>query len=235
LAGGDEEKREPERAGEWEPGAEVAVEDLYVTRSPGRFDPSRRQARRRRRRRILLVLILAGAAIAGIKYGRHHVLPKRFAEVEAGQLYRSGYCEPWPLERVIERHGLRTILTLMSDEPESSEQQKEDAVALRHGVQIVRIGMPGDGRAEFELLDLAADTMADESKHPMLVHCSAGVNRTGAAYAAYRMKHCGWTFEEALAEAQKYGYSPGRTPQLRTHLQGYYQSRIVATQPASAR
>jgi hypothetical protein len=38
-----------------------------------------------------------------------------------------------------------------------------------------------------------------------LVHCEAGKGRTGVAVACYRMAVCGWTCEDAIAEAVKFG------------------------------
>ncbi len=162
----------------------------------------------------------------GIKYGRHHVLAKRFAVVVPGQLYRSGYLEQWPLARVIRKYRLKTVLTLMTNEPDMPYQQKEEALLKREGVALVRVGMPGDGCADFDLLDRAAEAIADESRRPLLVHCAAGVCRTGAAYAAWRMKYCGWDVDQALAEAGRYGITPRRKPQLCEHLRRYYESLV---------
>ncbi|UCD28374.1 MAG: dual specificity protein phosphatase family protein, partial [Planctomycetota bacterium] len=168
-----------------------------------------------------------------VKFGRHHVLPKRFAIVEAGQLYRSGYLETWPLQRVIRNHELKTVLALMNNEPDTARQQKEEAITEREGVSLIRIGMPGDGCADFDLLDRAADIIADESVRPLLVHCSAGVHRTGAAYAAWRMKYCGWSPERALAEMEEYGYNSRARPKLREHMQKYFETRVVSTSQAT--
>src|SRR5690606_37325550 len=100
-----------------------------------------------------------------------YIFPKRFAIVESSKLYRAGYCEPGPLTRVIQKHRIKTILNLLNDEPDSPEQQAEEAVVEREGVRMIRIGMPGDGLADFDLLDQAADIIADPSVHPLLVHC----------------------------------------------------------------
>jgi len=172
---------------------------------------------------ILLVLI-AGAVIA-IKLGRYHLAPRRFAVVEPGALYRSGYCEPGPLEDVIRRYGIRTILVLLTNEPDARSQQQEEEVARRQGVELIRMGMPGDGRGDFELIDRAVEVIADASKRPLLVHCWAGVQRTGIVYAAWRMKYCGWDDQRALAEAAEHGYSPARNPALGEHLRDYASSR----------
>ena len=88
----------------------------------------------------------------------------------------------------------------------------------------------------FEIEAHAADAMADASKQPMLVHCWAGVNRTGAAYVAYRLKHCGWPLERAMAEAEANGYSPDSTPQLKEHLQRYaeYLDSGSASRPSTS-
>jgi len=171
------------------------------------------------------IVVLAAAGGVGIKFGRHHVFPRRFAVVEPGQLYRSGYLEPWPLRRIIREHRLKTILTLMTDEPDTPQQQKEEAIAEQEGVQLIRIGMPGDGCGDFDLLDRAADVIANVWNRPLLVHCAAGVHRTGAAYATWRMKHCGWTVEQALAESERYGYPLAGKPDLCEHLRRYQVSR----------
>ena len=173
---------------------------------------------------IVLAGVLAGAA--AIKYGRHQFVPKRFAVVEPGQLYRSGYLEPGPLKRVIRAHNIKTILALLNNEPDTRQQQNEEAVARAEQVTLIRIGMPGDGRGDFDALDRAADVLADPANRPLLVHCAAGVHRTGAVYAAYRMKHCGWSFKQALAEGGKYGYPIAEKPELVAHLREYYESRI---------
>ena len=115
----------------------------------------------------------------------------------------------------------------MSDEPDMAHQQKEEAILEREGVALIRIGMPGDGCADFDLLDQAADVIADQAHRPLLVHCAAGVHRTSAAYAAWRMKHCGWSLDQALAEAAKYGVTVGGEPELCEHLGGYFESRIA--------
>ncbi len=185
------------------------------------------------RRVVLLGLVLLVAVALGlaIKFGQYHVVPRRFVEVVPGHVYRSGYLEQWPLRRVIEKHGIKTILTLLNDEPDNPDQEQEGRLAAEKNVCVLRIGMPGDGLAEFDKLDKAAEMLADSSNHPLLVHCAAGVNRTGAVCAAWRMKYCGWSPERALEEAERCGWSPEDNPELREHLMAYYRSR-VATQPS---
>ena len=170
----------------------------------------------------------------GIKYGRHHVFAKRFEVVEPGRIYRSGRLERGPLRRVIRRHELETILTLLGDEPESPSQQMENEMARAEGVDVIRIGMPGDGLAEHDRLDRAADVLADPARRPVLVHCAAGVHRTGATLAAWRMKHQGWSFERALEELAAHGYDAADDPRLRDHLRAYYETYVAgqATRPA---
>jgi tyrosine-protein phosphatase SIW14 len=46
----------------------------------------------------------------------------------------------------------------------------------------------------------------DESSYPILLHCKAGLHRTGRLTAIYRMEYLGWTRGEALREARANGY-----------------------------
>lgn len=179
-------------------------------------------------------LIGAGVAVCliiaislAISYGRHHVFPKRFLTVVPGQIYRSGEMEEGPFLRVMSKHQIRTILTLLNYEPDDPEQVFEQQVAAERGIKLVRISMPGDGIAQFDQLDVAADVLADNSNYPVLIHCAAGVNRTGAVIAAWRMKHCGWSFEDSIAEAERCGWSPRKNPEMRDHLREYSRTRVV--------
>ncbi len=40
----------------------------------------------------------------------------------------------------------------------------------------------------------------------MLVHCAAGVNRTGLAIGLYRIHQEGWSVAQVLAEMRRYGF-----------------------------
>jgi tyrosine-protein phosphatase SIW14 len=188
-------------------------------------------ARRQRRTTFLVVcLAVAGLIIAAALWGHDYVLPKRFAEVVPGHLYRSGLLEQWPLKRVIDQYQIRTIVCMLHYDPDDARQEHEREIAAQKGVRIVQIGMGGDGLGPFEDLEKAAAVLADEAAHPVLVHCSAGVNRTGAVFALWRMKYCGWDAERAIAEAESHGKT---NPKLAGHLRRYYQERIVAARPTS--
>jgi hypothetical protein len=44
---------------------------------------------------------------------------------------------------------------------------------------------------------------------PIFIHCEEGKDRTGFATMLYRVKHDGWTFEQALKESRALGYGIG--------------------------
>jgi protein-tyrosine phosphatase len=177
-----------------------------------------------RQKRFVLVAMVAAVVLVGlgVKFGRHYVMAKRFGVVEEGEIYRSGELREWPLERVIEEYDITTILTLLQDVPDPV-QDAERRVAREKGVRLLRIGMPGDGCADYAKLDRAADILADEKLRPILVHCAAGVNRTGAVIAAWRMKHRSWSLEEAIEESREFGYPLTDKPRLYEHINGYYE------------
>lgn len=176
---------------------------------------------------VLGVVVAVLVLVYGFRYVHHHTFPKNFGVVEQGRIYRSGMSAPGPLRDVLREHGIRTILTLLSDEP-SPEQLQQREIAREEGVRIVRISMPGNGRGTFEQLDEAAALLADPSSQPILVHCHAGANRTGVVVAAYRMRHAGWSLEQAFLEAADYDANPD----LHEYLRAYAESRSVPSTQA---
>lgn len=156
------------------------------------------------KRGLVAFTIVMVVAVVVVLLSRERLFAKRFAVVEPGQIYRGGYTEPWPLKRLIQQYGVKHILCLMNLAVDD-RGPKEEKVASEMGVVLKEIPMPGNGCADFASLDVAADYIADPAHRPLFVHCAAGTQRTGAAVAAYRMKHLGWSYDRAIAEAQKCG------------------------------
>ncbi len=192
--------------------------------SAAQVSPAAKRARAIRTGLIAVVAIVAVVLV--IKYTRHHIFPKRFAVVEEGKIYRSGELERGPMERVVDEHEIRTILTLLTDLPDAREQQIEREVAEREGIEIIRIPMPGDGCAEYDDIRRAASILADESKWPILVHCAAGVHRTGVSVATYRIMYQGWDFDRAMQEAIDRGYRAHSAPAMMEHMRDFYETRL---------
>ena len=172
---------------------------------------------------LLAVLGIVGGV--GWAYGRHHLVPRRFHVVEPGIVYRGARQEYGPYRRIIEQHDIRTIITLLDDVSESHTEQVEARILADLPVRRLRFEMPGDGLGDLGAIEAAAAAVANPELQPVFVHCSAGVNRTGAVIAAYRMLHCGWSFERAMEEMDRRGASFRKNPELYEHMVRFHQER----------
>jgi protein tyrosine phosphatase (PTP) superfamily phosphohydrolase (DUF442 family) len=173
----------------------------------------------RRWRYLLVAAGLLGLAVVAEQF-KYHVWPKRFRVVEAGQIYRGGWQKPIPLRRILRTHGIKTVLNVACNPPEP-DADGEGAIVREHGLRWHKIIMPGTGLATFAQLDEAADVLADCDNRPVFVHCAAGVHRTNMAVAAYRLRHCGWTLEQALEEMTRFGFDRQRDAPQVEHLEQY--------------
>ena len=177
-----------------------------------------------RQRRILLLLLVCVAASLGwaTKHCRHYIIPKRFVIVEPGQLYRGGWQKPYPLRHILQKYQIKTLLNLAC-KPTEPDADGEGAIVREHGVNWHKILMPGTGLGTYTQLDEAADALADPAKRPVFFHCAGGTHRTNMALAAYRLKHCGWTLDQVVAELKRYRFTPSRRKQQFEHLKGYIE------------
>ncbi len=109
----------------------------------------------------------------------------------------------------VAENGYKTILNIeagnFSQKP--SYVKAEEKQALQLGLQFFHIPMhPTQGPTK-EQIDQAHAFMIDPANQPILVHCHHGKDRTGMVVAAYRMKYQGWTYDDAVAEMNSYGFS----------------------------
>lgn len=143
-------------------------------------------------------LLFANSASAGIRDNIH--------TVEDGKLYRSAQLEEKKLEKLVHEKGIKTIINLRGNKTGEKWYDDEVAVAARNNVILVDIGMSAKRLPHKKDL-LALLKAYEDVPRPILIHCRAGVDRTGEAAAIYQMLYMGKTKKEALKMlSPKYGH-----------------------------
>jgi protein tyrosine/serine phosphatase len=167
-----------------------------------------------------LVSVVLVAWLGVVVY--HEVVWKKFAVVVPGKVYRSGLLKEHQLRSAINDLGLKTVICLV---PERAEREKR--ICDEEGISFRSFTMhsSGDGRPE----DYAevVRILADDNAQPVLVHCHAGVARTGAAIALFRMSEQGWSLEQAIEELRSFERRGHIEPALRAHIENIFATRLA--------
>jgi protein tyrosine/serine phosphatase len=160
----------------------------------------------------LVVAVIVGLPVGYASYRNTHF--RNFSVVKPGVLYRSGQMSVAGLERVIHDHGIRTVITLRDADVEGEKPPdwREEAYCREQHIQYIRIRprmwsspVGGPVPAETGVKRFVA-AMDDPANYPVLVHCMAGIHRTGACVAIYRMEFDHWDNAAALDELRAGGY-----------------------------
>lgn len=125
-----------------------------------------------------------------------------FGEVTA-RLYRSAQ-PTGPALEALARRGVKTIINLRMP---GDIDPAEETFAHAHGIGYVSVPLAGFSAPTDEQIARVLD-LIERSPGPVLVHCKRGADRTGTVIALYRMRRQGWSLDEAMAEAKRYGISP---------------------------
>lgn len=169
-------------------------------------------AGRRSFRKVLPFLILADVIIvAGVGwwvYAEMFSLPRRFAAVEDGILYRSGQGSKREIRNAIDQHGIKTIICLRrAREGENAnwlaaEKDAADKAGVELKLWTTKSGEPLHEGFWLKFLKLTQDP----SRRPVWIHCAQGRHRAGFVAALYRMVINEWPLDRALREMESFGF-----------------------------
>ena len=114
----------------------------------------------------------------------------------------------WQLRRAVDYYGVKTVFSFTHGENDE-EQRACEAI----GVRRYFCYLPGDGVGPDDPYLRFLEVMQDPANHPVLVHCSAGVQRTGGAVALFRVLYQGWPVDRAVREMVEKG-NEGKQSQI---------------------
>lgn len=144
---------------------------------------------------------------------------KRLRVVTEGRVYRSGCLTADGFRDAIQKYGIKTVITFWDENPDpdlcanrfSCGPIKESDLCYEMDVtyKFIYVELLPEHRAGKERLKAVDDFLAvmdDEASYPVLIHCKAGLHRTGVMAAIYRMEYDGWSRAEALRELRSHGF-----------------------------
>jgi len=143
-------------------------------------------------------------------------------------LYRGGQ----PAEsdyKVLAAFGIHTIIDLRNDEETFAKSAAEAAGLKYYNISMDGVSAPSDSDVAKFL-----SIINDPSSGKIFMHCKAGIHRTGAMGAVYRIAHDGWDYDKTYAEMKNYEFSAGLFHGALKSFVKKYSEKVAASQPVVA-
>ncbi len=187
-----------------------------------------------------IFIALLVTVVPVVRYRWVYTHCKRLREVTPGLFYRSGEMTADGFAEAVARYHFRTIINLQDEYPDpdiflhyfGGATIKESQLCRQLGARYLFLSPDLIGRRRItaerpEAIDRFLTIMDDPANYPVLVHCRAGLHRTGVLVAVYRMEYDHWTPYEAIRELKANGF--GEWPC--TSANDYITQYVLAYKP----
>jgi tyrosine-protein phosphatase SIW14 len=164
---------------------------------------------------------------------------KRFREVAPDKFYRCGQMSADGFRKKLREHKIKLVINLQDEEPDpllpngfwDPPHIPESQVCKEEGARLVFLTFAGTrgllARNEAtpanrpKVIDDFLKLCDDPANYPILIHCMAGLHRTGALTAVYRMEYEGWSVADAVRELRANGYGDRKATQANDYIYEY--------------
>lgn len=188
------------------------------------------------------LLLLLMASVPYVYYRHKYSHSKRLRPVVAGEVYRSGCMTAEGLRDAIKKYQLKTIINLQEEamDPDLPASYFNSVTRTRESELCRSLG----AKMEFVFVDLVSpdlvgkkrpltidrflEIMDNPANYPVLIHCKAGLHRTGVLSAVYRMEYQHWDRLEAWHELRCHGFGEFVSDSSNDYIRQYlltYQPR----------
>ncbi len=105
-----------------------------------------------------------------------------FDEVQPDRVYRCAQVDAKTLKRFIREYGIKTVLNLRGEHPETSWYRDEREATLSSGASQIDIALSSSEWLSRKQAMALVETL-DTCRYPVLIHCWRGAERTGLVSA----------------------------------------------------
>jgi tyrosine-protein phosphatase SIW14 len=194
-------------------------------------------------------LAIAIVGVPALRYRMIYSTEKRFREVTPGKFYRCGQLSAEAFRKNLREYHIKTVINLQDEYPDpllsegywDAPHIPESQVCAEAGARFLFLTWK-DERGLLKRTDASAtkrpqviDDFLKEcdnpDNYPILIHCMAGLHRTGALTAVYRMEYEGWPVADAMRELRANGYGDRKATTANDYIYEYlylYQPRANA-------
>lgn len=143
----------------------------------------------------------------GLAVALSSILGQNFHPVVAGQIYRSAQLDAADLELRAAEFELASVVAVRPARPHKAWYTAERAITEKLGLQLVNVDLSADKMPSRQRLQALVGAL-DAAPRPYLLHCRAGVERSGLA-AAVALLLDGESVEAARGQfSLRYGFHP---------------------------
>ncbi len=165
---------------------------------------------------LFLMMVLAPY----VYYRHNYTHAKRLRPIVAGKVYRSGCLTAAGFREAIQRYHIRTVINLQEENTDpnlpasyfngrSRVHESELCQSLGARMEFILVDLVSPervGKDHPATIDRFLQIMDNPANYPVLIHCKAGLHRTGLLAAVYRMEYQGWDRFEAWHELRSHGF-----------------------------
>ncbi len=168
---------------------------------------------------LIICIAVVVAVVPVVHYRSVYAHSKRLRVIVPDRVYRSGQMTAEGFADTVRTLHIKTIINVQDDFPDpdvhltfwDGRTIEESALCNRLKVRFVHLAPDLISRWEIPehrpaAIDQFLDLLDDESVYPVLIHCKAGLHRTGVLAAVYRMEYQGWSHAEAYRELRAHGF-----------------------------
>lgn len=121
-------------------------------------------------------------------------------------IYRSGTLTAENVKTLADEYGIKTIISVDSYTLDEDAKEAEMKAAKLNDLTWKWLPIHPIGDLNTKKVFSVVKALED-AERPVLLHCRRGSERTGIVFATYRITHEGWSFNDAFAEMDSYGFS----------------------------
>lgn len=168
---------------------------------------------------VLVALVALGLPLA--YYRTVYENYRRFREVEPNKFYRSGQLTALGFSQMVKQYNIKTVINLQEENNDpympvvwsGPSKTQESELCRANGIQYYAlVGSELVTDAELiagkrpVVIDHFLKILDDPKSYPILLHCKAGLHRTGLLTAIYRMEFQNRSKMDAMQELRANGF-----------------------------